>query len=412
MLKARHTISESGIILAEHEEKLEQEQKEKENRDLTSAERESLEKNDEVSDEVDEHWHTSTTKASHNSDDDWKYIDDGFDEELAEFMQAKGNQSDIVNDIQTALATWRTALNNNHVLDDLMARSQDAPTATAFGDLMDLLNSYDEQAAKSWGTAAQGLKRSMMHLKSAATRLNETMMKTASEVYSDMDQHTTYRELATIAMDPVGYKLRRAIRRQNDRIFERLNTYEDTIRGEKDMGRVIAAFMPQGKGDTGTAREKKRCDQFIKDYSSKTEVKRRPHLIRITNEMCDLAISLEMYTQDYLKDHVADMAFFMTQLSYFEDLRNDPLNAPFFQRLTERTQRKLDIINRIGTSFSPGDFIKNIDKTLKRPDTYKIQGPDESRLSTIMQKGGVDQVSQAHMWDTKVAFDMYKRDRR
>ena len=400
--------------MAEREEELEREQTEKENRDLTSAERESLEKDEDVSEDVDEHWHTPTSKMSTNADNDWAYIEKGFDDDMVELEKGlkQDEHQDLVNDIQTALATWRVALNNNHVLDDLMRRSQDAPTATAFGDLITQIDSYDKAGEEGWSVESQGIKRSIRHLKGAATRLNETMMKTASEVYSDIDQHTTYRELATIAMDPVGYKLRRAIRRQNARVFERLNSYEDEIRGEKDMGRVIAAFMPQGQGDSGTAAEKKRCNDFVKDYASKTEVKRRPHLIRITNEMCDLAISLEMYTQDYLKDHIEDMAYFMTQLAYFEDLRNDPMNAAFFQRLTERTQRKLDIINRIATSFTPGDFVKNVDHTLKRKDTYKIEGPDESRLSTIMQRGAVNDVAVQHMYDTKVAFDSYKRDRR
>ncbi|MBO6215929.1 MAG: hypothetical protein J6N76_10460 [Lachnospiraceae bacterium] len=392
-------------------EKDEEAKERKEKQDMTSEEVDSLENDKDVKEDVDEKWHTTTDKRSDNATDDWAYIDDGFDEEMKEFDDTTGNQADVIDDIKDALATWRDSLDNNMVMDDLMSKSQDVPSATAFGDMISLIDDFDNNS-KGWGVEHQNLKRSLKHLKGVATRINESMMKTCAECYSEIDEQTTYRDLTEIARDPVGYKLKKVYRRQNKRIFERLNTYDDTIRGEKNMDQVISIFMPQGQGDEWTTEEEAKCKSFIEDYASKDAVRRRPHLTRITNQMFDLAISLEMYTQDYFKDNLDKVAFFMTQLSYFEDVRNDPVNADFFYRLPEQDQKKLDMINRIATSFTPADFAKNVDHTLKRDDTYKVQGEDEHRLSTIMQKGGVDQVATAQMWGTKLAADMYKKDRR
>ena len=360
---------------------------------------------------MEEDFHATKGKKSENADDDWAYIDDGFEAEMTGYENLTGEEADVVGDIMSSLSTWRISLNDNMVLDDMMSKSHNVPTADAYGDLMKNLDRFDE-VSNGWSPESQSIKQSVKNLKRVATRLNETMMKTSAEVYSDIDEHTSYRDLTEIAKDPVGYKLKHAIKRQNKRIFERYESFDDEIRGEKDTSRVVAAFLPQGEKDTWTAQEKDKCEKFIKDYASEDAVKRRPYLWDITNQMMDLAISLEMYTQDYLSSHVEDMAFFMTQLSYFEDIRNDPVNADFFRLLPEKSQKKLDVINRIATSFTPGDFIKNVDRTLKRTDAYKLDPTDEVRLSTIMEKGAVNQVANEHMYDTKNNIERYKRDRR
>ncbi len=382
-----------------------------EHKEKTPEEKEILERDEDVSSDVGEHWHTSTRKGNNDSADDWSYINSGFDKDVKQFADPSRPSSDIVGDIQHALATWRICLSDNRVLDDLLSKSQDAPTATAYGDLMRRIDDFDKES-HGWTVEHQDMRQTLRRLKGAATRMNETMLKTASECYSDIDEHTSYLDLVTISQDPVGYKLKRAIRRQNKRIFERLESYDDEIRGEKDMRGVLAAFLPAGQGDAWTSQEKARCESFISDYASKDAWLRKPHLERITNHMMDLAISIEMYTQDYLKDNIDKVAYFMTQLAYFEDIRNDPVNAEYFKRLPEKKQKKLDIINRIGTSFTPGDFVKNVNQVMYRPDTYKLDGQDEIRLSSIMKQGAVDEVATNFMYDTKLEIDSYKKDRR
>lgn len=380
---------------------------------MSTEEAATLEKDGDLDEDAGELWHASSDKKSETADDDWAYIDDGFDEEIENFVTAGGKKTDKLSDISEALSTWRVALNNNYVLDDLLEQSQDVPSATAYGDLMRLIDDFESDAEndRAWAVSHKEMKASLKHLKGAATRLNESMMKTCAECYSDIDESTTYRDLTEIAADPVGYKLKKAIKKQNKRIFDRLNSYDDEIRGEKDMSRVVAVFLPAGQGDKQTTEEKARCDQFIDDYASHDAQRRKPHLERITNEMLDISISLEMFTQDYMRDNVDKVAMMLTQLAYFEDVRNDPVNAEYFKKLPEQKQKKLDIIDRIGTSFTPFDFMKNVDKTLKRPDTYRLNGRDEIRLEKIMQRGSPDDVVSDYLYDTKTKINSLKTER-
>ncbi|MBQ1547185.1 MAG: hypothetical protein IIZ61_02220, partial [Lachnospiraceae bacterium] len=141
-----------------------------------------------------------------------------------------------------------------------------------------------------------GVKASLMKLKSVATRLNETMMKAAAETYSDIDEKVTYKDLTDIAEDPVGYRAKKPLRSEKKRVFERLNSYDDEIRGEESPDKVVSDFLPSGQGDSFVNEEKSHAKGFMKDYNRKTEEKRRTHLNVLTQKMFDIAISVEMLT--------------------------------------------------------------------------------------------------------------------
>ena len=234
--------------MAEKSTLLEREKEEKENSKLDPKEKDSLEKDLDFDKELGETWHTANSKKSENAEKDWEYIESGFDKDMKSFENESSRTQDFLGDIQEAVANWRTSLNDNYVLDDLLGHSQDVPSATAYGDLVHLIDETDRQLT-GWDTATQELKSTLKRLKGTATRLNESMMKTAAECYSDLDEDTTFRELIDIGKDPVGFKMRKTIVKQNKRTFERLNSYDDEIRGEKDMHDVIGAFLPQGAGD-------------------------------------------------------------------------------------------------------------------------------------------------------------------
>ena len=397
--------------MVEHNLALEREKEDKWKEGLDPEERDSLEHEEDFSEEMDEKWHADLGKTSETTDNDWEYINKGFDKDMDLYTEDSTVNPDYINDIQTALTSWRTSLNNNHVLDDLLGHSQDVPTATAYGDLMRLINEYDDRVQKDNLLFNDKLSVSLKKLKGTATRMNESMMKTAAECYSDIDEDVTYRDLTIIGRDPVSYKMRRSIQKQNKRVFERLNSYDDEIRGEKNMSSVIAAFVPEGQGDKWTTDEKSKCDKFIDDYVSRDVKRRIPYLEMFTNKMMDLAISLDMFTPEYLTYNMDHMAYLLTQVSYFEDIRNDPANAYYFQRLPEKKQKKLDIIDRIGTSFTPGDFVSNIIEIGEREDMYKPDATDQIRVDEVMSKGDTNANVEALSYDTKQYIASYKRDR-
>ncbi len=364
----------------------------------------------ESTEDVGEEYHTTSDKESSSADADWRYIDDGFDAEISELKKNGVQVDDRLNDISQALSTWRVALSNNYVLDDVLAKSQDVPTAASFGNMIRLIDEY-KTADPGWSVQSKSAMASVNKLKNTATRLNEIMLKAAAETYTEIDEGTTYRQLSEIAMDPVGYKAKKPLRQENKRVFERLNTYDDEIRGEKKMDGLVDLFMPTGAGNKWTNKEKDYAQNFMKDYSTKSEEKRRPYLDILTKKMFDIAISMEMLSPEYMAANMPKMEYFLTQLSYFEDVRNDPINAPYFHRYAEKEQKKLDIIDKIATSFTPGDFVKNVNDVNTRDKWYRPDTKDQKRLDDLLREHADNDIINDYMYDTKVSITRLKNNK-
>ena len=377
---------------------------------LSASETKTIEQEKSVNEKTDDNFHATDDKETKTADDDWGYIDDGFDAEISGIQKDGGVVDDKLSDIVQALSTWRDALSNNYVLDDAMAKSQDVPTASAYGDLIRQIDEY-EQDNRAWCLQSKSTKASLKKLKNVATRLNETMMKTAAECYSDIDEDTTYRELSEISKDPAGYKSKQQLRAENKRVFERLNTYDDEIRGEKNMDGLVNLFMPQGQGGKWGSEEKSFAQDFMKDYATKSEEKRRPYLDILTKKMFDIAISIEALTPEYMAENMPKMEYFRTQLSYFEDVRNDPVNAAYFHRYAEKEQKKLDIIDKISTSFTPGDFVTNVKDVNTREKWYRPDSKDQKRLDDLMKEHANNDMINDFMYDTKVSITRLKTNK-
>ena len=137
----------------------------------------------------------------------------------------------------------------------------------------------------------------------------------------------------------------------------------------------------------------------MKDYATKSEEKRRPYLDILTKKMFDIAISIEALTPEYMAENMPKMEYFRTQLSYFEDVRNDPVNAAYFQE-----QKKLDIIDKISTSFTPGDFVTNVKDVNTREKWYRPDSKDQKRLDDLMKEHANNDMINDFMYDTKVSI--------
>ena len=170
-------------------------------------------------------------------------------------------------------------------------------------------------------------------------------------------------------------------------------------------------FIPKGMEDKWTNQEKEHCEDFIKNYSVKDEEKRRPYLENITQKMMDFSVSLEMMSEDYMAGNTEKMQYLLMQLSYFEDIRNDPVNAPFFHRLPEKEKRKLDIIDKISTSFTAGDFATNTQAVKREPRWYKPDREDEKRIEKLMGENSYDDMVSNVMYDTKLSIKRLKNER-
>lgn len=110
---------------------------------------------------------------------------------------------------------------------------------------------------------------------------------------------------------------------------------------------VTAAFVTGYKQDKNgnpldaqEAEKKQKDQQFLEDYASGDLQRRMPHLERMKNEMLRMNLSPDMLSEAYLEKHAAEVYSIVAKLTYFRDIRNDPVNAPFFERLPE-TEKKL-----------------------------------------------------------------------
>ncbi len=400
--------------MAQNEFDKKDEKEEKWRDSLSSSEARSLEQQDKLEDDVDEDFHIDDSKKSETVEEDWKYIDDGFDAEIEAFKKSGGQTDDKLNDISQALSTWRVTLGSNKVLDDLLESNQDVPTAVAFSDMIRLIDEY-EKDSRSWSIPSKEMSQSLKKLKSVATRLNETMMKAVAETHSDITEDMTYLDMFEVAKDPVSYRAQHLVKQENKRVFDRLNTYQDEIRGEADMSRVVSIFFPEGQGDKWTNQEKTHANERMDDYSTKTEESRRPYLDILTKKMYDIAIGIEMFTPSYMAYNLPKMEYLLTQLSYFEDVRNDPLNAPYFYRLSEKEKKKLDIIDYVSTSFTTGDFVMNMNNVNGRErwydHWYKPDARDQIRLDAIMDQNSIDDTVNQYTYDTKQSIERLRNDR-
>lgn len=112
-------------------------------------------------------------------------------------------------------------------------------------------------------------------------------------------------------------------------------------------GRVLKAFITGHKTDRQgnpldeQEEEKKRNDaRFLDDYSSGDLQRRLPHLERIKNEMLAVRVSPDMLTEAYMEKHAAELYDLTAKMTYFENVEEDPVNAPYFNNLPE-VEKKL-----------------------------------------------------------------------
>lgn len=87
---------------------------------------------------------------------------------------------------------------------------------------------------------------------------------------------------------------------------------------------------------------KQKDETFIRDYISGDLERRRPHLERITQEMVSFEMNMDMFTDEYLETHTAELKGISDRMTYFQNVMNDPVNASFFENLPPLEKKLLD----------------------------------------------------------------------
>ncbi len=169
----------------------------------------------------------------------------------------------------------------------------------------------------------------------------------------------------------------------------------------------ITGYRKNDDGEPATeedARKMREDRAFVEDYISGDLERRRPHLERFTNELLSTEITANMFTKEYISEHAVEMKALFDRMVYFDNMRNDPINRPYFEQLDPLQKELIDIrirgiysdISSLFAAacagmcvdlFSGGEYCANAERTRELANeqlptlfTNLINKLDESRL--------------------------------
>lgn len=129
----------------------------------------------------------------------------------------------------------------------------------------------------------------------------------------------------------------------------------DQATANKVDKRVLRSFChgyqtnKRGEPLTPQDQARKQADEiFLRDYVSADLQRRKPHLDRMVNELLNVKLTDEMFTDEYLCTHTIEMKSLIDRMVYFENITKDPVNAPYFEQMDPLKRRLIDvrILNR------------------------------------------------------------------
>ncbi len=155
--------------------------------------------------------------------------------------------------------------------------------------------------------------------------------------------------------------------------------------------RVLRTFARGHKQDkkgrpatAADAEAKALDDQYAADYLSHDLQRRAPHLERMLNEVLALRMDAGMFTDRYLRQHAGEMKESVDKMFYFNNVMNDPINRPFFDRLDPARREALEISFRAFVPFGTA-FTMHFQKHGVNFNMAEYLGYDEEGTVPILQ---------------------------
>lgn len=159
--------------------------------------------------------------------------------------------------------------------------------------------------------------------------------------------------------DHVSYDIQRQLERQDN---GKENSLTPQIKQRADVEKVdrrvlkcfCQGYQKDKKGNPASPEDAQRmqADQtFLEDYLSKDVTRRAPHLQRFTDELLEVNITADLYTPENIHQNAARLKEIADRMTYYENMQEDPVNAPFFQNMDpmhkELLQEKLGLLTAI-----------------------------------------------------------------
>ncbi|MDD6039158.1 MAG: hypothetical protein PUD20_10260 [bacterium] len=135
------------------------------------------------------------------------------------------------------------------------------------------------------------------------------------------------------------------------------------------LGIYVHGFRTDKNGDPISeqdSKNKQSDEQFLNDYCTANLEDRRPHLNRIVEQLLTMNLTENMLTETYLCDHLAEVKNKVNQLTFFQNVYNDPVNRPYFEALDPLTRdliehRVLSRYELFGSVLGSACAMKGID---------------------------------------------------
>lgn len=111
----------------------------------------------------------------------------------------------------------------------------------------------------------------------------------------------------------------------------RKRTHSHTEQGDLTSYAIRQNLIQKQKADA----QKKKIPDYKKDYSSEPVEVKNAFLERFTHEMLNIPLSMDMFTDEYMAAHTADLKELYDRISAFRSLKAAPENRDFFDRLPD-----------------------------------------------------------------------------
>lgn len=279
-------------------------------------------------------------------------------EELRKFIKDKG---DIGGQVTTKLimSLSKRGLSGNKSADRTATNSDYLYIATpldVLGPMLEGYQAFDEGPGVDLVTEVNKLPQ---------------MEKTAQAAYQKQRQTQQEQDLERIRGLPNGSNA--SIDRFSVGVYDKLKALQsernliDSIVGIQELSRdtngdprVLGLMFSQRFNIADLEKEGKQGDyarsmrdgniQRIRDYASNDLEKRRPILDEVIEELLSYKFSVDMFTQGRLANNAAIYSEMGDKLTYYQNIRDDPINKPYFDALPPETLAYLNQKNKIMTS--------------------------------------------------------------
>lgn len=160
-----------------------------------------------------------------------------------------------------------------------------------------------------------------------------------------------------------------------------------------------------GRPATAEDRAKKERDQvFLEDYLSLDLQRRQPHLERFKRELMEFPVTQDTVSDANFVKNAAQLKRITDRTFYFDNMMKDPINAPYFNALSQEEravlERKLQLMGSVSVYFVNRSKVIGVESTM---GTYIQDVPADMKVMENIARAGLTESMRSMMTDCRDA---------